>query len=156
VHGDSFFALASKAAILFHRAAHLTGQWSPSTQYYTSTIFVIKLTQYISAMTHRDQMAYDAAARSVNVLIESFRANLAPIPRYNTTHDPNIRTIILTHALVDAASIKLHWIFAYALSTSKEICLSAARNMVDYGDLNLQDLGYMNPIIGVSSDLKLV
>lgn len=129
VHGDSFFTLASKAAILFHRAAHLTGQWSPT-------------------MTHRDQLAYDAAARSVNALIESFRANLAPIPRYNPTHDPNIRTIILTHALVDAASIKLHWIFSYALSTSKEICLSAARNMVDYGDLNLQDLGYMNPIMG--------
>lgn len=28
--GDSSTAAVAKAAILFHRAAHLTGQWSPS------------------------------------------------------------------------------------------------------------------------------
>ncbi|KAF8967602.1 hypothetical protein BDZ97DRAFT_1978162 [Flammula alnicola] len=125
---DSPLALTAKAAILFHRAAHLTGQWSPT-------------------MSPRDQVSYDAAAKSVNGLIETFRANLAPIPKYET-RDPNIRNLLLTHALVDAASIKLHWIFAYAYATSKQICLSAARNMVNYGDLNLQDIGYINPIMG--------
>lgn len=100
-------------------------------------------------MTPRDQAAYDAAAKSVNSLIEAFRAKLAPISAYDT-HDPAIRNILLTHALVDAASIKLHWIFAYAYSASKQICLTAARNMVNYGDLNLQEMGHMNPIMGVS------
>ncbi|KAF8159477.1 hypothetical protein B0H34DRAFT_405912 [Crassisporium funariophilum] len=127
-NGDTPTALATKAAILFHRAAHLTGQWSPT-------------------MTQRDRLAYDAAARSVNVLIETFRSNLAPLPQFDTG-DPAIRTVLVTHALVDAASIKLHWIFAYAYSSSKEICLSAARNMVNYGELNLQEIGYINPIMG--------
>jgi len=126
VHEDSLSALVNKAAILFHRAAHLTGQWSPT-------------------MSQRDRVAYDAAARSVNVLIESFRANLAPLP---PSDHPSLRTNLLIHALVEAASIKLHWIFAYAYSSSKQICLSAASSMVNYGDLNLQDIGYINPIMG--------
>jgi hypothetical protein len=124
--GGSLSALVNKAAILFHRAAHLTGQWSPT-------------------MSQRDRVAYDAAARSVNVLIESFRANLAPLP---PSGHPSLRTNLLIHALVEAASIKLHWIFAYAYSSSKQICLSAASNMLNYGDLNLQDIGYINPIMG--------
>jgi hypothetical protein len=97
-------------------------------------------------MSQRDRVAYDAAARSVNVLIESFRANLAPLP---ASDHPSLRTNLLIHALVEAASIKLHWIFAYAYSSSKQICLSAASNMINYGDLNLQDIGYINPIMGV-------
>jgi hypothetical protein len=121
-------ASVAKAAILFHRAAHLTGQWSPN-------------------MSPRDKMAYDAAAKSVNTLIDSFRANLAPIPK-EEIRDPSIRTTLLTHALVDAASIKLHWIFSYAYPESKQICLTAARNMVNYGELNLQDFGSINPIMG--------
>ena len=99
-------------------------------------------------MSQRDRVAYDAAARSVNVLIESFRANLAPLP---PSGHPSLRTNLLIHALVEAASIKLHWIFAYAYSSSKQICLSAASNMVNYGDLNLHDIGYINPIMGVST-----
>ncbi|KAF8817386.1 hypothetical protein BYT27DRAFT_7237315 [Phlegmacium glaucopus] len=125
-HGDTLTTLVNKAAILFHRAAHLTGQWRPT-------------------MPQRDSVAYDAAARSVNALIESFRANLAPLP---PSGDPSLRTKLLIHALVEAASIKLHWIFSYAYSSSKQICLSAASNMVNYGDLNLQDIGYINPIMG--------
>lgn len=103
-------------------------------------------------MSQRDRVAYDAAARSVNVLIESFRANLAPLP---PSGHPSLRTSLLIHALVEAASIKLHWIFAYAYSSSKQICLSAASNMVNYGDLNLQDIGYINPIMGVSTPFCL-
>ena len=100
-------------------------------------------------MSPRDRFAYDAAARSVNALIDSFRSSLPPVPIHEPS-DPSIRTLLLTHALVNAASIKLHWIFAYAYSASKDICLTAAKNMVNFGDLNLQDIGYMNPIIGVS------
>lgn len=105
-------------------------------------------------MTPRDQAAYDAAAKSVSSLIDAFRAKLAPISAYDT-HHPNIRNVLLTHALVDAASIKLHWIFAYAYSASKDICLRAARNMVNYGDINMQEVGHVNPIMGVSNDYTL-
>ncbi|KAF9563100.1 hypothetical protein CPC08DRAFT_761049 [Agrocybe pediades] len=127
-HGDSSTAFLVKAAILFHRAAHLTGQWSPN-------------------MHPRDKMTYDAAAKSVNTLIESFRAAMGPPPQYDS-RDPSVRTVLLTRALVDAASIKLHWIFAYAYPESKQICLSAARSMVSFGDLNFHDIGSVNPIMG--------
>ena len=140
----------NKAAILFHRAAHLTGQWSPSNSF--SGFIFPSFTNVVSAMSQRDRVAYDAAARSVNVLIESFRANLAPLP---PSGDPSLRTVLLIRALVEAASIKLHWIFAYAYSSSKQTCLSAACNMVNYGDLNLQDIGYINPIMGVRTSLFL-
>jgi hypothetical protein len=106
-------------------------------------------------MSPRDKMAYDAAAKSVNTLIETFRANLAPIPK-EEIRDPSIRTALLTHALVDAASIKLHWIFSYAYPESKQICLTAARNMVNYGELNLQDFGSINPIMGVSLKFSIL
>lgn len=126
--GNSSTAALAKAAILFHRAAHLTGQWSPN-------------------MSPRDKMAYDAAAKSVNTLIDTFRSSLPPIPKEDVGH-PSIRTALLTHALVDAACIKLHWIFSYAYPESKQICLTAARNIVNYGEINLQELGFMNPIMG--------
>ncbi|KAF9477593.1 hypothetical protein BDN70DRAFT_896402 [Pholiota conissans] len=129
---DPPLALLTKASILFHRAAHLTGQWSPR-------------------LTGPEQKAYDSAARAVNALIESLRNTLSAFAPINTLHtrNPNTRTILLIHALVDAAAIKLHWIFAYAYPESKQICLTAARNIVNlYGDLNLQEIGHMNPIMG--------
>lgn len=96
-------------------------------------------------MSSHDRLAYDAAARSINALIESSRASLAPLPPL--THS-SFRTCLLLHALIEAASIKLHWIFAYAYSSSKEICISAAFNMVNH-NLNLQGIGYINPVMGV-------
>jgi len=95
----------------------------------------------------RERAAYEAAARSMNLLIDLFRKQMPPLPEY-ITQDPSLRTIILTHALIDAAAIKLHWLFAYAWSTSRQICLAAARNLVSY-KLDLQDLGHLNPIMGV-------
>lgn len=97
-------------------------------------------------MSQRDRVAYDAAARSVHALIDSFRESLGPLP---PSGDPALRTNMLIHALVEAASIKLHCIFAYAYPSSRQICLSAARKMIKYADLNVQDIGYINPIMGV-------
>ena len=98
-------------------------------------------------MSQRDIEAYDRAAGSIKLLIETFRENLAPLP---PSGHPSLRTNLLIRALIEAACIKLHWIFSYAYSPPKQICLSAASNMVNYGDLNLQDIGYINPIMGVS------
>ncbi|KAH9479396.1 hypothetical protein JR316_0007986 [Psilocybe cubensis] len=145
-NGESSTALVAKAAILFHRAAHLTGQWSPS-MHIPSLIVAIINSMIFEDMTPRDKVAYDAAAKSVNTLLETFRAKLGVRPRLNP-QDPSVRTILLIHALVDAASIKLHWIFSYAYPESKQICLSAARNIVNYGDFDLQGLTIINPIMG--------
>jgi len=123
----SSLEMAAKAAILFHRSAHVSGQWKPN-------------------LEPRERAAYEAAARSMNMLIDLFRKQLPPLPEFNT-QDPDLRMTILTHALIDAAAIKLHWLFAYAWSTSRQICLAAARNLVSY-KLNLQELGHFNPIMG--------
>jgi hypothetical protein len=119
--------MAAKAAILFHRSAHVSGQWKPN-------------------LEPRERAAYEAAARSMNMLIDLFRKQLQPLPEFNS-QDPSLRMSILTHALIDAAAIKLHWLFAYAWSTSRQICLTAARNLVSY-KLNLQEVGHFNPIMG--------
>lgn len=126
--GDSTTAMAVKASVLFHRAAHLTGQWTPN-------------------MQQREFQAFAAAFQSVNRLIESFRSLLPPLSHVEVT-DPTIRTLLMTHALANAATIKLHGIFSYADTSSKQNCLMAARNMVSLGGVNLQEIGHMNPIMG--------
>ncbi|KAF8881781.1 hypothetical protein BD779DRAFT_1675292 [Infundibulicybe gibba] len=126
--GSSTIALNVKASILFHRAAHLTGQWTPNLQ-------------------PRENQAFTSAFHSVNRLIEILRHQLLPLPSLDPSH-PSTRVALLTHTLVDAATIKLHSIFSYVDPSSKQKCLDAARNMVKFGGLSLQDLGYMNPIMG--------
>lgn len=125
---DSTSLMVTKAAILFHRSAHLTGQWSPH-------------------MQPREFQVFAQGFQTVNRLIDSFRAQLPSISNYRT-NDPAIRTLILTHALTDAATIKLHGIFAYADSASKQHCLTAARSIIDCGGVSLQEVGYLNPIMG--------
>ncbi|RXW23877.1 hypothetical protein EST38_g1966 [Candolleomyces aberdarensis] len=125
---DSTSTLVAKASILFHRAAHLTGQWTPN-------------------MQQREFQAFAAAFQTVNRLIETFRSHLPPITKHEA-NDPAVRTLILIHGLTDAASIKLHGIFAYADSASKQHCLTAARNVIQCGGVNLTEVGYLNPIMG--------
>ena len=111
--------------------------------------FISSLLNLQPGLSEREFQAFAAAFQSINRLIDSFRATLPPLsdldPKQSST-----RTILLTHALTDAASIKLHSIFSYADSASKQHCVTAARNMVSFGGLNLQDVGYTNPIMGVS------
>jgi len=101
-------------------------------------------------MGQREFQAFASAFQTVNRLIDTFRSQLPPISDHETS-DPAIRTLILTHALTDAATIKLHGIFAYADSASKQHCLTAARSVIQCGGVNLQEVGYLNPIMGVSS-----
>jgi len=100
-------------------------------------------------LSEREFQAFAAAFQSINRLIDAFRVTLPPLsdldPKQSST-----RTILLTHALTDAATIKLHSIFSYADSASKQHCVTAARDMVSFGGLNLQEVGYINPIMGVS------
>jgi hypothetical protein len=106
-------------------------------------------------MAQREFQAFASGFQTVNRLIDSFRSQLPPISTYRT-NDPAIRTLILTHALTDAATIKLHGIFAYADSASKQHCLTSARSIIDCGNVPLQEVGYLNPIMGVSEHHKHV
>lgn len=100
-------------------------------------------------LSERELQAFAVAFQSINRLIDAFRATLPSLsdsdPKQSST-----RTILLTHALTDAATIKLHSIFSYADFAFKQHCLTASRNMVSFGGLNLQEVGYINPIMGVS------
>ena len=106
-------------------------------------------------MQQREFQAFAAAFQTVNRLIETFRSHLPPITKHEA-NDPAVRTLILIHGLTDAASIKLHGIFAYADSASKQHCLTAARNVIQCGGVNLTEVGYLNPIMGVSRHHKHV
>ncbi|KAG2011819.1 hypothetical protein CC2G_011889 [Coprinopsis cinerea AmutBmut pab1-1] len=125
---DSTTAMLTKSSILLHRATHLTAQWTPN-------------------MQQREFQAFAAAFQTVHRLIEQCRAQLPAIAGHEIS-DPSLRTLILAHALVDAAIIKLHGIFAYADSSSKQHCLTAARNIITCGGVNLAEVGYLNPIMG--------
>ena len=109
----------------------------------------------LADMAQREFQAFASGFQTVNRLIDSFRSQLPPISTYRT-NDPAIRTLILTHALTDAATIKLHGIFAYADSASKQHCLTSARSIIDCGSVSLQEVGYLNPIMGVSEHHKHV
>ncbi|KAG6830373.1 hypothetical protein H0H92_001010 [Tricholoma furcatifolium] len=125
--GHSLTALNVKAAVLFHRSAQLAAQWHP-------------------AMQPRDFQAYTGAFQSLHRLTETFRSTLPPLS--NDIQQPSTRTLLLIHALTDAATIKLHINFSYAAEhSSKHYCLTAARRMVTFG-INIQDVGHVNPIMG--------
>ena len=94
-------------------------------------------------LSDREFQAFTVAFRSMNRLIDSFRVTLSPSsdldPKQSSTP-----TVLLTRALVDAATIKLHSTF------SKQHCVTAARDMVSFSGLNLEEVKYINPIMGVS------
>ena len=58
--------------------------------------------------------------------------------------------------MTDAATIKLHNIFSYANSASKQHCLIAAQSLVNFGGLTIQDVGHVNPIMSVSVPFHLL
>ena len=100
-------------------------------------------------MQQREMQGYVASFQVVTRLIEELRSQLPALSGHEAG-DPMIRHLILTHALLDAALIKLHTPFSYGHSVSKQQCLSSARNIVKCGGLNLQEVGYLNPVMGVS------
>ena len=97
----------------------------------------------------REFQAFSAAFQSIHRLIEQLRSTLPPLSHLDP-RNPSTRAILLTHALTDAATIKLHNIFSYANSASKQHCLVAAHNLVNFGGLSIQDVGHVNPIMSVS------
>jgi hypothetical protein len=121
-------AHVTKAAFLFHRSAYLASRFSPSFQQ----------TEYRN---------YTAACTSVHNLINTLRSQLPQQTQLDMS-DPESRTILLTHALIDAAMIKLHTPFAYSAETSKQICIRSAQSIISFGQANLHEIGALNPVVG--------
>lgn len=126
---SSSAARLAKASILLHRTCYLAATYNPN-------------------MQQREMQGYVASFQVVTRLIEELRSQLPALSGHEAG-DPMIRHLILTHALLDAALIKLHTPFSYGHSVSKQQCLSSARNIVKCGGLNLQEVGYLNPVMGM-------
>jgi len=94
----------------------------------------------------REAQSWWTAFSVVDQLINALRAELPDIAQLQGRS--TARTILLTHSLLNAATIKLHSIF-YTDPTSRQNCLAAARDMFRFGGTsNPQGLGYLNPMMG--------
>uniref|UniRef100_A0A0W0F4X5 Xylanolytic transcriptional activator regulatory domain-containing protein n=1 Tax=Moniliophthora roreri TaxID=221103 RepID=A0A0W0F4X5_MONRR len=124
----------TKTSILLHQAVFLDGQ-------------------YHQNMTQKDSQAFYAAFQSLNHLIDTTRMQLPalPTPAMNAdSTNPSTRPVYLSHALVQAATIKLHGIL-YSDPASRQVCLDAAKAMLkgpSDGGIDVQLLGSVNPIMG--------
>jgi hypothetical protein len=121
-------AMLAKAAILCHRATYLTGQWTPN-------------------MGQREREAFNASFHSIDNLIEGFRTWIPDLPQ-SGANTANTRTLLLTHSLANAATIKLHSSFSYADPVSNQKCVKAATDMVTHNRVDLRSLGTVNSVFG--------
>ncbi|KAJ7719016.1 hypothetical protein DFH07DRAFT_859675 [Mycena maculata] len=119
----SIIAMNVKACILLHRAVYIHGQWNPNVSNSLYTAF-----------------------HAVNERINSLRAQLPDLAQLDGRSAA--RTILLTHSLLNAATIKLHSLYMTSDANSRHNCIVAARNMFRFGDMSLQGLGYLNPMMG--------
>jgi hypothetical protein len=99
----------------------------------------------------REAQGWWTAFGVVDQLINALRSELPDLAQLQGRSAA--RTILLTHSLLNAATIKLHSIF-YTDPTSRQNCLAAARDMFRFGGMNMQGLGYLNPMMGVSRFLE--
>ncbi|KAJ6593108.1 hypothetical protein B0H19DRAFT_1245914 [Mycena capillaripes] len=118
----SITAMNVKASILLHQAVYIHGQWRPD-------------------IPEQEAPSWWTAFRVVDQLVSSLRSDVAQL------QDRPARKLLLTHSLLNAATIKLHSIF-YTDPTSRQNCLAAARDMFCFWGTNPQELGYLNPMMG--------
>ncbi|KAJ6476170.1 hypothetical protein C8R45DRAFT_1009047 [Mycena sanguinolenta] len=123
---SSIPAMNVKACILLHRVVYMYGQYKPN-------------------LPEREAQSWWTAFNVVNQLITSVWSELPDLAQLQDRS--SARTILLTHSLLNAATIKLHSIF-YTDPTSRQNCLAAARDMFRFGGTNPHGLGYLNPIMG--------
>lgn len=129
---------------------------------------VFDCSNLVKGMQPRDYQNYANLFQSTHHLIDVFRAALPPLALTTPVSSPisphgenyHFRTLLLTHALVDAAIIKLHGHFAYAYnaaggyaadSASRQYCLDAAKRIVaGCGLVSSGEVVFVSPIMGVS------
>ncbi|KAJ6593230.1 hypothetical protein B0H19DRAFT_14934 [Mycena capillaripes] len=122
----SITAMNVKATILLHRAVYMHGQWRPN-------------------VPEREAQSWWTAFGVVDQLINTLRSELPEIAQLQGRS--SARTVLLTHSLLNAATIKLHGMF-YTDPTSRQNCLAAARDMFRFGGTNPQGFAYLNPMMG--------
>lgn len=103
---DSKNALYTKAVVLYHRAAYLAGQWHPS-------------------LNARDSQSFYKAFQTLDNILESFKTN------HLSSLFPIDEPSILTHTLLHAATIVLHYPFFQQEPWSNNRCLLAAGAVVN-------------------------
>ncbi|KAJ7647933.1 hypothetical protein FB45DRAFT_1020142 [Roridomyces roridus] len=135
-YGSSLIALNTKACILLHRAVYIRAQWKPT-------------------VSQRDAQSLLNAFNFVDGLIRELRAQLALVaPPAHEIDSSRMRSwtrmLLLTHSLLNAATIKLHGLFMPSDPVSRQRCLDAAKDMFKFGGIGmeLQGLGYLNPMMG--------
>ncbi|KAG7087565.1 hypothetical protein E1B28_013520 [Marasmius oreades] len=119
-----------KTSLLFHQAVFLAAQYNPD-------------------ISQKDSQTFIAAFQSLNHLLETTKAQLGPLP--TDTMNPSTRSLYLSHSLLYGATIKLHGIFSYSDTASRQACVDAAKTMLkskSNGGIDTQQLGIVNPIMG--------
>ena len=145
-----------------------TFEWNVVSEYVFQFSVLFNLSDLVTEMQPRDYKNYANLFQSTHHLIDVFRAALPPLTRTTPVSSPvsphgesyHFRTLLLAHALVDAAIIKLHGHFAYAYnaaggyaadSASRQYCLDAAKRIVaGCGLVSSGEVVFVSPIMGVS------
>ncbi|KAJ7658625.1 hypothetical protein DFH06DRAFT_1090136 [Mycena polygramma] len=122
---DSIFALHVKACILLHRAVHMHRQWRPD-------------------LPAPEAQSWLTAFGVVERLICTLRSQLPDIEGLQGHR--SVPNMLLTHSLLDAATIRLHGPF-YGRSPSTENCLAAAHHMFRFDRPSLRAIGDLNPMM---------
>ncbi|KAL1658225.1 hypothetical protein GGF50DRAFT_67677 [Schizophyllum commune] len=142
--GSSSAALFVKAVISIHRAAYVAGLFS-------------------DPMSQQDCQTFSSLFMATHSLLCSFREQLPPLivhtppllvhgaafmPHPSSPQGPALRTLLLTHNLMNAAFIKLHMKFFRSDPVSRQHCVAAAQAMFDFGNVDIRRFHCLNPIVG--------
>lgn len=102
-------------------------------------------------MSLQDTNAFSAAFNSANYIIANFRTKLLSPAALTALNLDKRRIFVVANTLVYASAFALHAIFIQSTQRSREICVSAALEVVKVIEaVDILGLRYTNPIVGVS------
>ncbi|KAF4564576.1 hypothetical protein EYR40_010742 [Pleurotus pulmonarius] len=129
--GSGLPALFAKVSILYERATNLAARFT-------------------SGDPAGDAEAMSRELNILTTLVESIRSQLPSLTPILDSNFPSMRSIVVTHALVDATVIKLNAPFSQQDQAALQRCIAAAQRIINSADnpLLLQ-LGVINPIMAV-------
>ncbi|KAJ7214396.1 hypothetical protein GGX14DRAFT_610793 [Mycena pura] len=138
--GDSLTAVHVKANVLLHRAVYLHGQWRPALFLVLHANLKVAIALYPGVSERADLLS---AIRTTDVVTSSLREQLLLL---EPSCGDRMSTIVLTHALLNSAAIRLHGISMDRDPLSQQRCVAAAMDMLrlGVGDTDSE----VNPIMG--------
>ncbi|KAL1658403.1 hypothetical protein GGF50DRAFT_108607 [Schizophyllum commune] len=144
--GSSSAALFVKAVISIHRAAYVAGLFSdPMAQQDYQTISSLFMTTHSLLCSFRERLP-PLIVHAPPLL--AYGAAFMPHPSSPPPQDPALRTLLLTHNLMNAAFIKLHMPFFRSDPVSRQCCVAAAQAMFNFGNVDIWRFHCLNPIVG--------